>query len=138
MTRKWYVGVPVVLVALTVAMAASAEPRRAAGVGERMGFLVTGLGNIGGPIGSCAAGTPVGSYVKYIVPGRPANDDNASLQSFAMGDHLVAVVAHDERGLNTLVAVYAAIDWNSLITNMWPVANVPAPCAMGQGLHYRP
>ncbi len=75
MSRKWYISIPVVLLAVSVTMAASAQALRIANVGDRMGSLVTGLTKIdGGPLGSCAAGAPVVSYVNYVVPGRPADD----------------------------------------------------------------
>ncbi len=89
-----------------------------------------------GRLGSCAAGAPVVSYVNYVVPGRPADDDNASFQALTIGDRVVAVVAYDEQDLSTPVAVYADIDGKGLITNVWPVAVAPEPCAIVQGLHY--
>jgi hypothetical protein len=139
MTRKWYVGVPVVLMALSVATAASAEPLRTANVGDQMESLVTGLQKAnGGSLGSCAAGAPVVSYVNYVVPGRPADDDNASFQALTIGDRVIAVVAYDEQDLSTPVAVYADIDGKGLITNMWQVADAPEPCDIMQGLHYQP
>jgi len=139
MTRTWYFGVSAVLMALTLATVASAEPLRTANVGDRMGSLVTGLQKAdGGPLGSCAAGAPVVSYVNYVVPGRPADDDNASFQAFTIGDRVVAVVAYDEQDLSTPVAVYADIDGEGLITNMWPAADAPDACAILQGLHYQP
>jgi hypothetical protein len=78
------------------------------------------------------------SYVNYVVPGRPADDDNASFQAFTIGDRVVAVVAYDEQDLNTPVAVYADIDGKGLITNMWPIADAPEPCAIMQELHDQP
>lgn len=139
MRRRWYLGIPLVLLAMTAATAAPAEPLRTARVGDRMGSLVTGLKKVEGTaLGSCAAGAPVVSYVNYVVPGRPADDDNASFQAFTVGKHLVAVVAYDEEDLDTPVAVYADMDGNGLITNIWPIDNAPAPCAIMQGLHYQP
>lgn len=139
MTRKGYVGIPLVLLAMTVAVAASAEPLRIAKVGDRMGSLVTGLKKVdGAPLGSCAGGTPVVSYVNYIVPGRPEDDENASFQALTVGDHLVAMIAYDEQDLSTPVAVYADIDGQGLVTNVWSIANAPQLCTLLQGLHYQP
>jgi hypothetical protein len=139
MTRRWFGAVSTVLMTLTVATAASAQPLRTANVGDPMGSLVTGLDKAdGGPLGSCAAGAPVVSYVNYVVPGRPADDDNASFQAFTIGDRVVVTVAYDEQDLSTPVAVYADIEGKGQITNMWPVADAPDPCAIVDGLHYQP
>jgi hypothetical protein len=139
MTRKWHVGIPVVLLAMTVTVAASAEPLRIAKVGDRMGALVTDLRKVdGGPLGSCGAGAPVVSYIDYVVPGRPADDDNASFQALTIGEHVVAMIAYDEQDLSTAVAVYADSDGNGLVTNVWSIPNAPQLCAIVQRLHYQP
>jgi len=139
MARKAYVGIPVVLLALTVAVAASAEPLRIAKVGDRMGSLVTGLTKIdGGPLGWCAAGAPVVSYVDYVVPGRTPDDTNASFQALTIGDRLVAMIAYDEQDLSSPVAIYADIDGHGLVTNVWLIPNAPQLCAIVQKLHYQP
>jgi len=139
MTRKGYVGVPVVLLAISIAMAASAEPLRIAKVGDHMGSLVNGLTKVdGAPLGSCADGAPVVSYIDYVVPGRPADDDNASLQAFTVGEHVVAVVSYDEQDLSAPVAVYADMDGGGLVTHVWSVPDAPALCAIVRGLHYQP
>jgi hypothetical protein len=125
MTRKWYIGIPVVLLAMTVTVAASAQPLRIAKVGDRMGALVTGLIKVdGGPLGSCVAGAPVVGYIA-VVPGRSPDDDNASFQALTIGDHIVAMIAYDEQDLSAPVAVYADIDGNGLITNVWSIPNAP-------------
>ncbi len=139
MTRKAYVGIPVVLLAMTVAVAASAEPLRIAKVGDRMGSLVTGLKKLDGvPLGYCAAGAPVVSYVSYVVPGRLEDDDNASFQAVTIGDHLVAMIAYDEQDLSAPVAIYADVDGHGLVTNVWSIPNAPQLCAIVQKLHYQP
>ncbi len=139
MTRKGYVGVPVVLLAISIAMAASAEPLRIAKVGDHMGSLVNGLTKVdGAPLGSCADGAPVVSYIDYVVPGRPADDDNASLQAFTVGEHVVAMVSYDEQDLSAPVAVYADMDGGGLVTHVWSVPDAPALCAIVRGLHYQP
>ena len=127
------------LVTMTVAMAAFAEPLRVAKVGDPMGSLVTGLKKVdGAALGSCSTGAPVVSYVNYVVPGRPADDDNASFQAFTLGDRVVAMVAYDEQDLSTPVAVYADMDGSGLITNVWPIKNAPALCAIMLGLDDQP
>jgi hypothetical protein len=139
MARKGLVGILMVLLAMTMAMAASAEPLRIAKVGDHMGSLLNDLAKVdGAPLGSCADGAPVVSYVDYVVPGRPADDDNASFQAFAIGEHVVAVVSYDEEDLSTPVAVYADLDGAGLVTNVWSVPEAPALCAIVQGLHYQP
>jgi len=139
MTRKWYMGIPLVFLAITIATAASAEPLRIAKVGDHMGSLVNGLTKVdGAPLGSCADGAPVVGYVDYVVPGRPADDDNASFQAFTVGEHVVAVVSYDEQDLSTPVAVYADLDGGGLVTHVWSVPGAPALCAIMQGLHYQP
>lgn len=139
MTRKGYVGVPVVLLAISIAMAASAEPLRIAKVGDHMGSLVNGLTKVdGAPLGSCADGAPIVSYIDYVVPGRPADDDNASLQAFTVGEHVVALVSYDEQDLSAPVAVYADMDGGGLVTHVWSVPDAPALCAIVRGLHYQP
>jgi hypothetical protein len=139
MTRKWHIGIPVILIAMTVATAASAQALRIAQVGDRMGSLVTGLRKVeGGALGSCAAGAPVVSYVDYVVPGRSPDDDNASFQAFTIGDHVVAMVAYDEQDLSAPVAVYADMEGKGLVTDVWSVTTVPALCAIVRGLRYQP
>jgi hypothetical protein len=139
MTGRWHLAVSLVVLALTTTVAASAEPLRTASVGDRMGSLVTGLSKVeGGPIGSCAVGAPVISYADYVIPGRPADDDNASLVGLTVGDRIVMMVAYDEQDLSTPVAVYADLDGNGLITNVWPAADVPAVCGIMQQLRYQP
>src|ERR1700737_1790805 len=60
MSRKGYLGIAVFLLAMSVAVAAPAEPLRNAKVGDRMGSLVTGLTKVdGASLGSCANGAPV-------------------------------------------------------------------------------
>lgn len=137
MTRRWHLVVSLVVLALTTTVAASGEPLRTASVGDRLGSLVTGLVKVEvGPIGACDPGTPIISYVDYVVPGRPADDDNASLIGFKMGDRVVMVVAFDEQDLSTPVTVYADMDGHGLITNVWPVADSPTPCDIMQQLRY--
>jgi hypothetical protein len=139
MTRKWHIGIPVILIAMTVATAASAQALRIAQVGDRMGSLVTGLRKVeGGALGSCAAGAPVVSYVDYVVPGRSPDDDNASFQAFTIGDHVVAMVAYDEQDLSAPVAVYADMEGKGLVTDVWSVTTVPTLCAIVRGLRYQP
>src|ERR1700730_4515644 len=139
MSRKGYLGIAVFLLAMSVAVAASAEPLRNAKVGARMGSLVTGLSNVdGASLGSCASGAPVVSYINYIMPGRPEDDDNASFQAITIGDHLVAMIAYDEQDPTHPVAVYPHIDGNGLVTNVWSVPNAPQLCAIVRGLHYQP
>jgi hypothetical protein len=139
MIHKWHIGIPVVLLAMTVTVAASAEPLRTAQVGDRMGSLVTGLRMVdGGPLGSCAAGAPLVSYVDYVVPGRPPDDTNASFQALTIGDHVWAIIAYDEQDLSTPVAVYADIDGHGLVTNVWSIPHAPQLCAILRGLHYQP
>jgi hypothetical protein len=135
MARKWHFAVPGVILALAMTMAASAQPLRTAKVGDRIGALVTGLGKINaGPIRSCAEGAPALNYVDYVVPGRPADDDNASFVGLTSGDRIVILVAFDEDDLSTPVAVYADIEGKGLITNAWSVDQAPAPCAVVQQL----
>ncbi len=139
MIRSWYVGISVVLLAMTVTVAASAEPLRIAKVGDRMGSLVTGLAKIDrGPLGWCAAGAPVVSYVDYVVPGRPLDDANASFQALTIGDHVVAMIAYDEQDLGTPVSIYADIDGNGMVTNVWSIPTAPQLCAIVRRLHYQP
>jgi hypothetical protein len=139
MMHKWYIGIPVVLLAMTVTVAASAEPLRIAKVGDRMGSLVAGLTKVnGGPLGSCAAGDPVVSYVDYVVPGRPPDDTNASFQALTVGDRVWAMIAYDEQDLSTPVAIYADIDGHGLVTHVWSIPHAPQLCAILRGLHYQP
>lgn len=139
MTRKWYAGILVVVLAMSIAMAASAQALRIASVGDPMGSLVTGLSKVdGASLGACAAGGPVVSYVDYVVQGRTPDDNNASFQAFTIGDHVVAMVAYDEEDLSAPLAVYADMNRNGLVTNVWSVSDTPALCAIVQGLRYQP
>lgn len=139
MTRKWYAGISVVLLAMIVAVAASAEPLRIAKVGDHMGSLVTGLMKVdGGPLGSCADGAPLVSYVNYVVPGRSPDGTNASFQALIIGAHVVAMIAYDEQDLRTPVEIYADIDGNGLVTNAWSIPNAPQLCTIVRGLRYQP
>jgi hypothetical protein len=139
MIRKWHYTIPVVVLTMAIVATASAQPLRSANVGDRMGALVTGLQKVsGGPLGSCAPGAPVVSFIDYVVPGRTPNDDNASFQAFTVGGHIVALVAYDEEDLSAPVAVYADADGNGLVTDMWSVEEAPALCAIVSNLHYQP
>jgi hypothetical protein len=139
MTRRWHLALSLVVLVLTTTVAASAEPLRTALVGDRMDSLLAGLTKVElGPIGSCAASAPVISYVDYVVPGRSMDDDNASLVGLAIGDRIVVMVVYDEQDLSTPVDVYADLDGNGLITNVWPFAEAPAPCEIMQRVRYHP
>jgi hypothetical protein len=60
MIRKWYCGISMILLAMSVAGAASAQPLRNAQVGDSMSSLIIGLQKVNvGPLGSCAPGKPV-------------------------------------------------------------------------------
>jgi hypothetical protein len=48
------------------------------------------------------------------------------------------LVAFDEGNPSVPAAVYADLDGNSLITNVWPVDQAPALCAIVQQLHNKP
>jgi hypothetical protein len=127
------------LIAMTATMATSFESLRIAKVGDRMGALVTGLRKAdGGSPGSCGAGAPVVGYIDYVVPGRPADDDNASFQALTIGKHVVAIIAYDEQDLSAPVAVSSDIDGNGFATDGWSIPNATQLCAIVKGLHYQP
>jgi hypothetical protein len=139
MIRKWYFGIPLVLLAMSVAGAASAQPLRSAKVGDSMGSLITGLRKVdAGPLGSCAPGNPVVSLTDYVVQGRTPDDENASFQAFTVGDRTVVVIAYDEDDLSAPMAVYADLDGSGLITNAWSIDETPTLCAILGKLHYQP
>lgn len=131
MIRNWHLAVPLTILAMAVATAESAQPLRTAAVGDPIGSLVNGLTKVdAGPVGSCGEGAPIISYVDYVVPGRPADDDNASFVGLTVGDRMVMLVAYDEEDLSAPVAVYADIDGEGTVTNVWPAAEAPEPCAI--------
>lgn len=139
MIRKWYCAVSMILLAMSVAGAASAQPLRNAQVGDSMSSLVVGLQKVDvGPLGSCAAGKPVVRLTDYVVQGRTANDANASFQAFTVGDRMVALVAYDEDDLSAATTVYADLDGSGLITNQWSIDETPTLCAILANLHYQP
>jgi hypothetical protein len=139
MIRRWHYGIPVLLLSMAIAANASAQALRSANVGDRMGSLTAGLDKVeGGPLGSCAPGSPLIRLTDYVVPGRTQDDDNASFQAFTVGDRVVALVAYDEDDLSAPVVVYADADGNGLITNTWSIENAPTLCAIVGNLHYRP
>jgi hypothetical protein len=139
MIRKWYCGIPVVLLAVSVAAVAFAQPLRDAKVGDSMGSLVAGLQKVNaGSLGSCAPGNPVVSLTDYVVQARTPNDDTASFQAFTVGQRMVVLVAYDEDDLSAPVAVYADLDGNGLITNAWPIDKTPTLCAILGNSHYQP
>jgi hypothetical protein len=108
---------------------APAASLRNANVGDRMGSLVAGLVKVdAGPVGSCTAGGPVVRSIDYVVPGRPTDDDNASLIGFSVGDRVVILVAFDEDDLSTPLAVYADRNGKGLVTDVWPAADAPSLC----------
>lgn len=140
MTRHPYLVVALTVLAMAAAMAAvSAAPLRSAKVGDPMGSLVAGLIRVdGGRVGSCADGAPIVHHVDYVVPGRPADDDNASLIGFTVGHRVVILVAFDEENLSTPVMVSADRDGDGLVTDVWSVADAPTPCAIVQGIQHHP
>jgi hypothetical protein len=138
MTRRVCTMVPLVLLVLSLSIAAFAEPFRTAQIGDRIGSLLAGLRKVdAGPVGSCPDGKIVG-YVDYVVPGRTPDDHNASFVGFTVGSHVVIVVAYDENDLSAPVNVYADMEGKGLITDVWPVDTAPSPCAIMQHLRYDP
>jgi hypothetical protein len=72
MILKWHLAVPLIILAMAVATAASAHALRTAAVDDQIGSLVTGLTKVdAGPLGSCGDGAPTIGYVDYVVPSRP-------------------------------------------------------------------
>jgi hypothetical protein len=149
MIRKWLV-VPMVLSSLAVVtMTASAQHVRSAKVGDPIASLLSGLTPVNGAgVGSCPTGGPDIRYVQFLVPPRvdvPVfgplgnhDDDNASFLALIMGTHIVMLVAFDEQNPSLAAEVAADLDGNGRITNVWPVAQAPALCAIVQQLHYKP
>jgi len=138
MTHKWYVALPLTLALATLTVAAFAQPLRTGKIGDRIDALTDGLQAVdGGPIGACGSGATVG-YVDYVRPDLPATDENASFVGLTVQNHTVIVVAYDEDDLSTPVAVYADLDGNGTITNVWTVDSAPAPCDILSQLHYQP
>jgi len=138
MKRRVYTTVPLVLLVLSLSIAAFAEPLRTAQVGDRIGLLFAGLRKVdGGPVGTCPDGKIVG-YVDYVVPGRPPDDHDASFVGFTVDSRVVIVVAFDENDLSAPVNIYADMDGNGLITNTWPVGEAPSACVIMQHLRYDP
>jgi hypothetical protein len=123
-----------------VAAAAAAAPLRSASVGDRMGSLVAGLVKVdAGPVGSCTGRGPVIHSVHYLVPGRPADDDNASLIGFSVGDRVVILVAFDEDDLSTpLAVIYADRNGKGLITDVWSAEDAPTLCEIVGAVHDQP
>jgi hypothetical protein len=150
MTSKWIAG-PLVIVSITViTMTASAQHVRSAKVGDPIASLLTGLVpvNGGGIRGQCLTAGPDIRYIQFLVPPRvdiPVfgllgnyDDDNASFLGFIVGTHMVMLVAFDEQNPSLAAQVFADLDGNGRITNVWPVAQAPALCAIVQQLHYKP
>ena len=139
MIRNRHLAVPLTILVMAVATVASAQPLRTATVGDQIGALVAGLTTVdAGPIGSCGEGAPMISYVDYVVPGRPVDDDNASFVGLAIGDRMIMLVAYDEDDLSTPVAVYADSDGKGMVTNVWPAGEAPEPCAILEKVHDQP
>lgn len=138
MRRKVFTTVPIVVLTLSLSIAAFADPFRTAQIGDRIGSLLAGLRKLdAGPVGSCPDGKVVG-YVDYVVPGRPADDHHASFVGFTVGSRVVIVVAYDEKDLSAPVNVYADMEGKGLITDAWPVGEAPSPCSIMQHLRYDP
>ena len=139
MIRKWHLAVPLTILAMAAATAASAQPLRTAAVGDQIGSLVTGLTKVdAGPVGSCGEGAPAVGYVDSVVPGRQADDDHASFVGLTVGDRMVMLVAYDEEDLSTPVAVYADIDGHGTVTDVWPAVEAPGPCVILEQAHDHP
>jgi hypothetical protein len=149
MIRKWVV-VPLVVSAMAVVtMTASAQHLRSAKVGDPIASVVNGLAAVNGAgVGQCPTGGPDVRYVQFLVPPRvdvPVfgplgnhDDDNASFLALIAGTHIVMLVAFDEQNPSLAAEVFADLDGNGRITNVWPVAQAPALCAIMQQLHYKP
>jgi hypothetical protein len=91
MIRNWHPAVALTILAMAVTTAASAQPLRTAGVGDQIRSLVTGLTKVdAGPVGSCGEGAPIIGYVDYVVPGRPADDDNGSFVGLTVGERMIS------------------------------------------------
>lgn len=137
-THKWYIALPLTLALATLTVAAFAQPLRTGKIGDRMDTLTEGLQIVnGGPIGLCGSSGTVG-YVDYVRPELPATDENASFVGLTVQNRTVIVVAYDEDDLSTPVAVYADLDGDGNITNVWTVDSAPSPCDILSQLHYQP
>jgi hypothetical protein len=149
MTRR-SLAVPLVVLAIVMVVGpASAQHVRAAKVGDRIVSLLTGLVPVnGGPLGTCPASAALIVYAQFLVPPRVDvslfgplgnhEDDNASFVGFFIGNRFVMLVAFDEQQISTPAEVYADLDGNGMITNVWPAAQAPTLCAIVQQLHYQP
>lgn len=129
MRRSAYLVAIVTILAVTATVYAA--PLRAAKVGDRMDSLVAGLTKVAGEERiACGEAGPALSYVDYVAPGRPADDDNASFVGLARNGQLILLVAFDEEDLDSPVTVYADLAGKGLVTHMWAVAEAPGPCAI--------
>ena len=124
---------------LSVEAVAWAQPLRKAGVGDRMGSLTVGLTQISVDTGVC--GTPQGAVpvrrAAFVVPGRDASEENASIVALVLATGRIVVLAtFDEANLDEPVTIYADKDGHGLVTDLWPVADAPKPCDIVRGLRY--
>ncbi len=149
MIRTWVVVSFVVLFTAAATLTASAQHVRSAKVGDPIASLLNGLAAVNGAgVGQCPTGGPDVRYVQLLVPPRvdiPVfgplgnhDDDNAAFLAFFAGTHIVMLVAFDEQNPSLATQVFADLDGNGRITNVWPVAEAPALCAIVQQLHYKP
>jgi hypothetical protein len=117
---------------LTVpAVSALGAPMRTAKIGDRMGALVVGMAKVdSGRKGTCGD-TPVQIF-DYIVPGRPLDEDHASFIGAWAFDRLVVLVSFDESDLTVPITVYADLEGQGLVTDLWAVEEAPAGCELIQ------
>ena len=116
---------------LSVEAVAWAQPLRKAVIGDRIGSLTVGLTQISLDSGVCQ--TPQGAVrvrrAAYVVPGRDASEDNASIVALVLATGRIVVLAtFDEANLDEPVTIYADKNGHGLVTDLWSVADAPKPC----------
>ena len=101
---------------------------RQADVGDPINSLTSGLTSFASKDGQCG---PVHvTATGWVVPGRPLDEDHASVVTIEADGRTVAAAVYDEANLEELMDVYADLDGRGAITHKWPGDLAPDACRM--------
>lgn len=105
---------------------AEAAPLRHAEIGDRMSSLTVGLNSFPDKDGNCGAVHVTSTG--WVVPGRPLDEEHASVVTVEADGRTIAAAVYDEADLTEVTDVYADLEGRGMITHAWPGDLAPEAC----------
>ena len=103
-----------------------AAPLRQAEIGDPISSLTAGLTSFAVKDGQCG---PVHvTSTGWVVPGRPLDEEHASVLTLEADGRMVAAAVYDEADLAEVTDVYADLGGHGAITHKWPGDLAPGAC----------